>query len=144
MLTLAQIAQYEPVIIAILIVGLFSFFFGIFRMTTKKDKDLPDKVFLSLFIVIGLVCMVMFVYFVVSSDMTNEKITPCNIIQQGNSGGLVASVEGGTYSAYSSEMLKLHINQTREVLVLNEWGSRYSVIKEVPGVNCPSGAASRC
>lgn len=143
MLTLAETLQYEPIMVVILILGLVLAIFGAVILITKKEKNGADIFFSISFILIGIILFLWFAGFVSFSSITYESITPCNIILNGNY-GLVASVEGGTYSAYPSEMLKLHINQTREVLVLNEWGSRYSVIKEVPGVNCPSGAATRC
>lgn len=141
MLTLAQLWQYEPAIYAILIVGVLITIFGLYLTITKKDKDNIDKFFCWSITIFGIICIGIFVTFAVYSDLTYETITPCSISDKG---GLVAAVEGGTYSVQPAEMLKLHINQTRDVIALNGWGTSYPVIKAVPGVNCPSGAASRC
>lgn len=141
MLTLAEIIQYEAAFFFLMIIGAFIFFFGLYKLVTKKDRDTPDTFFFGTFIVMGIFCMTLFFGFAINSNIISETITPCSISDEG---GLVASVENGIYNAESTEMLKLHINQTREVRVMNAWLSRYPNIIEVPGVNCPSGAASRC
>jgi drug/metabolite transporter (DMT)-like permease len=145
MLTLAELLQYEPIMIVILILGLIVAIIGAVILT-KKEKTTADLIFSTFFILAGIGFVIWFAGFMSFSSITHESITPCNIIQNGNgNNGFVASVEGGTYSASPSGMLKLHLNQTRDVVVANEWTfGAYPNIKEVTGANCPSGAATRC
>jgi hypothetical protein len=142
MLTLAETLQYEPIMIAMLILGVVVAISGAVILITKKTG--VDVFFSSSFIIFGIGFLIWGAGFMSFSYITHESITPCNIIMNGNN-GLIASVEGGTYAAYPSVVLKLHLNQTRDIVVANEWGlGGYAIIKEVPGANCPSGAASRC
>jgi drug/metabolite transporter (DMT)-like permease len=126
-----------------LIFGLFVTILGAVILITKKEKTGEDTIFSTFFLIAGLGLFIFSVGYVSFSNITYESITPCNIIIT-DGRGLVATVGGGVYVAYPNELIKLHINQTRDVVVINEGISLHPTIKEVSGTNCPSGTATGC
>lgn len=147
MITLAELGQYELLVVVMLLFGVCAVILGVISIIRGSQKpkklDQSDVVFYGLIIIIGILVSLLMGGVMLFGSITYESITPCNIIIS-EGGGLVATVEGGVYSAYPNELVKLYINQTQDVVVINNPISGYPSIKEVLGPNCPFGTAKGC
>jgi len=135
MITLAELGQYEPLGVVMLIFGVCAVVLGVISIIreSQKPKNLSQSGVVSyvvgywLIIIFGILGSLLIGGVMLFGSITHESITPCNIIISDGS-GLVATVEGGIYSAYPNELVKLHITQTQDVVVINNPISKYPII----------------
>jgi len=134
MLTFNEIMAYEPLLIMALGAGLVAVLLAIFVFGDKEDK--PLKLLLLIF---GFGILALCGVIINGSTITAAAITPCSIITTDRSCSLVVDTHENLYSVCSVEQLaKLHVNQTRDVIILDELSYSHQRIVTVSGKYCPS------
>lgn len=137
MLTFDQMVAYKLLTLPLLmLIG------GIFILMTSgffigKDKRIDSPTFLALIIGTALTCIA--VYVIIEGSLTTVAITPCSI-----SGNFVAVTNEDIYYAEDSVMVKLHLNQTRDVVVLHTPMRENSEIIDVKSKIYPDSAGTGC
>jgi len=132
MLTFSEIIVYDPILLLAIICGIMCFIGSIYIYLFVTDKHTNDKVIIIILFIFGLIYVGFSGMSIINSNIISTTITPCSI-----SGNLVADISESIYFAIPEHMIKLHINETKNIIVYQMYPSNILKIVNVTGSVCP-------
>ena len=133
MLTFSELIAYDLGYILVIFLGIICIIGSIYIYLSISNKQIDDKVMISILLLIGLMGIGSCGMMIINSNIISTTITPCSI-----SGNLVADTSDTIYSATPEYMIKLHINETKNILVYQMYLNNIPKIVHVAGSGCPS------
>lgn len=127
MLTIDQMIMYDIMGIVMLVVGVIAFVLAVLFIMSEKKVDVSSL----LCVFIGIMFIGFWAFTVMSANVTTAIITPCSI-----SDGYIADTNDNIYTAEPKIMLKLHVNQTRDVVIMTKLTIETPEIVNVNGTVC--------
>lgn len=128
MLSLNEIITYSPLVLIILggVIGLLML--TIFWNLNHDAGSIP-------FAFVSIVLGIFVIATIVNSSIEYKTITPCAIAD-----GLVADMSDTIYAASPDIMIKMHLNQTTNVTIFNQFLAPRGLITDTSGSACPPHA----
>jgi hypothetical protein len=147
MLTFSEIIAYalSPLIFGL--IGIVALFAGnglLYRDRNNPKKEFGDYLGCGIVIVGGAIFLLMSGTLIIGSSVTAATITPCNIGMTSQSYLLIADTSENLYEVNPELAMRLHLNQTRDITVLNLAFGSHPRIVDVSGSYCPPGVAAGC
>jgi hypothetical protein len=133
MLTIVEMMRYDPIVGIYFVLGIIALIIAMSIVLTAKKLDFVTTLLGAVIIVLVLGSSS---YVFVTTTLSTEQITPCSISENH-----IADTNGNIYYVNDIDILKMHINQTREVIISKGW---VNVIVDIPGTVCPSGIPAGC
>lgn len=140
MLSIYEVMTYSPECMVLLV---FLMIVGVAVVATfvvEKGKGW----FLWFVCLLYAVMMIIVILSFTTATIESATITPCSIVRSGRYCDLVVDISENEYYVCSPELsAKLHINQTRNVKILNAQWNRPEIV-DVEGKYCLPGTTANC
>jgi len=127
MLTVDQMIMYDIMGIVMLVAGVIAFALAALFIMLEKKVDVNTL----LCVFMGIMLVGFWAFTMMSANVTTAIITPCSI-----SDGYIADTNDNIYTAEPKIMVKLHVNQTRDVVILTKLTVEIPKIVNVNGTVC--------